>query len=363
MIHPMKDELARLLLNWYHQNARSLPWRGHSDPYAIWVSEIMLQQTRVDTVLPYYLRWMHDFPDISTLANASEHAVLLAWEGLGYYNRARCMRRAAQQMMQLHDGKIPADYEQLLRLPGIGPYTAAAIASMAFGLNRAVVDGNVKRVLARILPYTLPVNTPTAESALRNAAQELLPEGNAGDFNQALMELGALVCLPRKPLCDRCPLPSICAAFQQGIQAELPLMKEKKPVPHLVVTAAILRQDDRVLIAKRPARGLLGGLWEFPGGKVKENETHADALARELMEELGVATKVGNRFGTYRHAYTHFSITLHAYEIISQKNTAKPLHHAELRWVALAELESYPMGKIDRMISRDLVQAELANAA
>ena len=169
----MKDELARLLLNWYRQNARSLPWRGHSDPYAIWVSEIMLQQTRVDTVLPYYLRWMRDFPDISTLANASEHAVLLAWEGLGYYNRARCMRRAAQQMMQLHDGKIPADYEQLLKLPGIGPYTAAAIASMAFGLDRA---GMVTSSACWSICLTPCGEHPTAERC--GTRPELLLEGN-----------------------------------------------------------------------------------------------------------------------------------------------------------------------------------------
>jgi len=362
MIHPMKEELSRLLLNWYQQNARVLPWRGHSDPYAIWVSEIMLQQTRVDTVIPYFLRWMHAFPDILALAAASEDEVLKAWEGLGYYARVRAMQRAARQLMLHHDRQLPADYQELLKLPGIGPYTAAAIASMAFGLNYAVVDGNVKRVLARLVPYTQPVNTPAAESELQRTARELLPAGNAGDYNQALMELGALVCLPRKPRCDQCPLPVICAAFQQGTQAELPLMKEKAAIPHLVVTAGILRHHGTVLIAKRPANGLLGGLWEFPGGKVEDGETHTAALTRELVEELGITAHIGNWVGTYRHAYTHFRVTLHAYEVTSSEHALNPLHHAELRWVSLTELEDFPMGKIDRMISRDLMQKDVQNA-
>ncbi|HNR02132.1 MAG TPA: A/G-specific adenine glycosylase [Anaerolineaceae bacterium] len=357
MTHAMKEELSRLLLNWYKQNARVLPWRGHTDPYAIWVSEIMLQQTRVDTVIPYYLRWLKTFPDIPTLAAAGEDEVLKAWEGLGYYARARALHRAARQLAQENGSRLPEDFGKLLKLPGIGLYTAAAIASIAFGLDHAVVDGNVKRVLARLLPYTQPVNTPAAESELRQLAHSLLPAGMAGDYNQALMEIGALVCLPRNPLCADCPLTVICAAFNQGRQDELPVMKEKAPIPHLEVTAGILRRNGRVLIAKRPADGLLGGLWEFPGGKVEEGETRSAALSRELVEELGITVQVEELFGTYRHAYTHFKVTLYAYTANILAGAIKPLQHAEVRWVSQTELEDYPMGKIDRMISRDLLNA------
>ncbi len=358
MIHPMKEELSRLLNNWYQQNARVLPWRGHSDPYAIWVSEIMLQQTRVDTVIPYFQRWLHSFPDIPTLAAASEDEVLKAWEGLGYYARARAMHRAARLLVQEDGGQLPADFDALLKLPGIGYYTAAAIASIAFGQDHAVVDGNVKRVLARLLSFTQPVNTPAAESALRRLAAALLPAGMAGDHNQALMELGALVCLPRNPHCTECPLKSICSAFKEGGQAELPVMQEKPPIPHLIVTAGILRRDGKVLIAKRPASGLLGGLWEFPGGKVEDGETHAEGLARELVEELGICVRVKDQLGTYNHAYTHFRVTLHAYHVCTTADQIKPLQHTEARWVNLAELEDYPMGKIDRMIARDLLKED-----
>lgn len=355
----MKEEVSRLLNNWYQQNARVLPWRGSSDPYAIWVSEIMLQQTRVETVIPYFQRWLRAFPDIPSLAAASEDMVLKIWEGLGYYARARAMHRAARQVLQEYGGQLPADFDLLLKLPGIGPYTAAAIASIAFGLDHAVVDGNVKRVLARLLPYTRPVNTPLAERELRQVALGLLPAGMAGDHNQALMELGALVCLPRNPRCAECPLQSICAAFKENRQAELPVMKEKTPLPHLIVTAGVLHQNGRVLIAKRPATGLLGGLWEFPGGKVEEGESLAAALKRELMEELGINARVENQLGTYRHAYTHFRVTLHAFHVrTSAREQLNPRHPSEVRWVSLAELNDFAMGKIDRMISRDLLKED-----
>lgn len=357
----MKEEFNSLLINWYQKNARSLPWRGHSDPYAIWVSEIMLQQTRVDTVIPYFDRWMQLFPDVSSLAAASENAVLKAWEGLGYYSRARAMHKTARILVEKYNARLPDDHEALTRLPGIGPYTAAAIASIAFERHYAVLDGNVKRVLARLLLYKQPVNTPAAEKELREIAHGLLPAKDIGDYNQAIMELGALICLPRSPKCDLCPVSTLCGANKENRQSELPVMKEKAVVPHITVTAGILHQNGRVLIAKRPSSGLLGGMWEFPGGKVEENETHAQALVRELREELGIAASVGNLLGEYHHAYTHFRVTLYAYHAGIESGEVAALQPSDIQWVQIMELENYPMGKIDRMISHDLVRMEGKN--
>jgi A/G-specific adenine glycosylase len=357
----MKQEFSALLIQWYEQNARNLPWRGHSDPYAIWVSEIMLQQTRVDTVIPYFLKWMRLFPSIDVLATASEDSVLKAWEGLGYYSRARSLHKAAHLLVLQHDGHLPNDFNLLKSLPGIGPYTAAAIASIAFGLNHAVVDGNVKRVLARLLPYTQAVNMPSAEKELRQIAQDLLPADRPGDYNQAMMELGALICLPRNPRCADCPVSSLCAALMENRQAELPVMKEKSPIPHITVTAGIIHEDGKVLIARRPASGLLGGMWEFPGGKVEVGETHHQALVRELEEELAIITTPGELFGKYDHAYTHFKVTLYAYHTRITSGEIRLLQASETRWVSVEELDAYAMGKIDRMISRDLLKGGKSN--
>ena len=352
----MSEEISRLLLAWYREHARSLPWRGLSDPYAIWVSEIMLQQTRVETVIPYFNRWMAALPDIPALARATQDQVLKLWEGLGYYSRALSMHKAARVLLEEHAGSLPPDHDALLSLPGIGPYTAAAIASIAFGLDHAVVDGNVKRVLARLLNYTSPVNTPEAETELRRVARGLLPSGSAGEFNQAMMDLGAVICTPRNPACARCPLNGVCCAFKNDLQSSLPVKKAKPPIPHYTVTAGILMDGGQVLIARRPPGSLLGGLWEFPGGKVEPGETRPQALARELQEELGITVLVGDEFGTYTHAYTHFRVTLHAYHVAAPGRAITPIQPSEVRWVSIAELETYPMGKIDRLISRDLAR-------
>jgi A/G-specific adenine glycosylase len=350
----MDASFSKLLLDWYKENARVLPWRGHPDPYAVWVSEIMLQQTRVDTVIPYFLKWMQQFPDIPTLALASEQQVLRAWEGLGYYSRARHLHQAAKLVTQEDHGQLPQEYTRLMCLPGIGTYTAAAITSIAFGQDRAVVDGNVKRVLARVFNYPSPINTPSAEKELEKIALDLLPAGEAGDFNQALMDLGATVCIPRNPSCGICPLQELCYACKHHLQADLPIVKEKKPVPHYTVTAAVITRGEEVLIARRPPNGLLGGLWEYPGGKVEKDETHEEALSRELQEELGVSIGVGEKVGVYRHAYTHFRVTLHAYHAHIESGTPSAIQTSEVRWVAKEQLAEFPMGKIDRNISRDL---------
>jgi len=365
----MLTELSQRLLDWYAQNARRLPWRARPagqqsdttgyepqqpDAYAVWVSEIMLQQTQVETVIPYYEKWLARFPTLAALAAASEQEVLSVWEGLGYYSRARNLHRAARQIASEWDGRLPPDRKALERLPGIGHYTAGAIASIAFGQNEPALDGNIRRVMARVFDLRMPARSPQGEKRLWELVEENLPPGRAGDYNQALMDLGATICTPRAPACLLCPLTSLCQAQALGVQEERPVVQPRPPVPHYTVTAAVLEREGRVLIARRPSKGLLGGLWEFPGGKQKEGEDLLAGLRRELREELGVETEIGAAFGQYQHAYTHFRVTLHAFCCRLLEGEPQPLVASELRWVTPAEFKDFPMGKIDRQISRRL---------
>jgi A/G-specific adenine glycosylase len=347
-----------LLLDWYEHNARELPWRSAVSPYCTWISEIMLQQTQVETVLPYFERWMVRFPDIKTLAAADEQDVLTVWEGLGYYSRARNLHRAARQVMMEHNGQLPRTCAALKSLPGIGPYTAAAMASIAFGEDVAAVDGNIRRVIARLFDVSVPARSTQGEKQIQKLTQAYLPLGRAGDYNQALMDLGALICTPKKPDCTSCPIAVECSALQLGLQEERPVRMPRKKVPHLTVTAAIIRQDGLVLLAQRPPKGLLGGLWEFPGGTLEEDDPDLRAcLQREIREELGVEIDVDEPFGQYEHAYTHFKITLHAFICrLTEGVLPQALDGQVLAWAALPELPDYPMGKVDRQIARRLIK-------
>jgi len=352
----MDRSLGSLLLTWYDGHARRLPWRGVDDPYAVWVSEVMLQQTRVETVIPYFKRWTERFPDISSLAAAGEQEVLAAWEGLGYYARARNLWRAARRLVESGSTRLPEDPHALEKLPGVGRYTAGAIASIAFGVDAAALDGNIKRILARVYDLDLPVDRPQGVKRLWELAVAALTPGRAGDHNQALMDLGSLVCLPRDPKCRECPLGSICLAVAHGTQNERPLRSPRKAIPHYQVAAAVMRRKGRVLIARRPSRGLLGGMWEFPGGKQQADESLPEALMREIHEELGTAIEVGEPLGTYEHAYTHFKVTLTAFHCRLTGPEPQALEASELAWVKPVELGEYPMGNIDRRISRDLAK-------
>ena len=355
----MISQFAPALLQWYAENARDLPWRGYSDPYAIWVSEIMLQQTRVETVIPYYQRWMQRFPTIGALAAASQQDVLAVWEGLGYYSRARNLHRAAQIVATQHAGQLPVDISALRSLPGVGRYTAGAIASLAYGLDEPALDGNIRRVLARCFDVTEPARSVQGERRLWELATEHLPAGQAGAYNQAMMDLGATICTPRLPDCPRCPLSHLCRARLLGLQEQRPVPAAKPSTPHYIVTAAVIRQDGRVLIAQRPPNGLLGGMWEFPGGKLQPGEDLASCLQREIIEELGLVVQVGGSLGVYHHAYTHFRVTLHAFAcVLADGSQPQPHEHSALRWVTPAELAGYPMGKIDRQIAIQLTRHE-----
>jgi len=319
----------------------------------------MLQQTRVDTVIPYFQRWTELFPTIHDLAGATLQEVLIAWEGLGYYSRARNLHRAAQMIVQDMDGVLPRDPKVLCRLPGIGRYTAGAIASIVFGLNEPALDVNIGRVLSRVFNLTIPTQSSQGKNFLWKLAAENLPAGQAGEYNQAFMELGATICLPHAPICPGCPVKAICQAYALGIQEERPVLRAKSTMPHDTVTAAVITQDGGMLIAQRPLDGLLGGLWQFPGGKLQPNEDLLDCLKREIEEEVGVQIDVKSLLGVYRHAYTHFRVTLHAYRCsLTNGNHPRAIQVRDLRWVTPAELPNYPMGKLDRQISRELLAIE-----
>jgi A/G-specific adenine glycosylase len=352
----MDIELSQQLLAWYAVNARRMPWRGSTDPYEIWISEVMLQQTRVETVIPYFVRWMETFPDIVSLSESDENQVLKHWEGLGYYSRARSILKTARIVCDRFGGKFPSAVKELLSLPGIGKYTAGAISSIAFGSKEAVLDGNVKRVLARVFAYGEPVNTPEGENHLWNIASSLVPDGNAGEYNQAVMDLGATICLPLNPKCDVCPISSLCESYKGNKQSTYPVLNEKMPIPHITVCAAIIMDQTKVLIARRPSKGLLGGMWEFPGGKQELGETLQDALVREIKEELGTEINVLDPFNIYKHAYTHFRVTLHAFLAEITGHPPRAIEASELKWVEISDLQNYPMGKIDRRISDHLLE-------
>jgi A/G-specific adenine glycosylase len=355
----MSTPFAQKLLDWYAVHARTLPWRGHPDPYAVWISEIMLQQTRVETVIPYFERWLAKFPTVFELASAPQQAVLNLWEGLGYYRRARNLHKAAQVIVAEYAGVIPSEAAELQKLPGIGRYTAAAVASIAFDKDEAAVDGNIRRVLARVFNVDIPARSKDGESILWDLAAENLPSGQAGDHNQAIMDLGATICLPKNPDCKNCPLVAICQAKALGVQAERPVKQPKAKVPHHTVTAAVFQREGKYMIVQRPAKGLLGGMWEFPGGKQESGEDLPTCLQREICEELGVDIQVGESLGVYQHAYTHFKVTLHAFWCDLNGNEPQLREHTGLHWITATELDDFPMGKIDRQISQYIQRLKL----
>ena len=344
----MTSRLATDLLSWYRQYGRTLPWRGHPDPYAVWVSEIMLQQTRVETVIPYFEKWMQLYPTVEDLATASEQDVLNAWEGLGYYSRARNLYNAAKIVVEKHNSQLPRDLKALRALPGIGRYTVGAIASIAFNLDEPTLDGNLRRVFARLFDVSQPADAPAGEKILWKLAAEHLPEGQAGDYNQALMDLGASICLPKNPRCLICPLMEICKARINGTQEQRPVLKPKKETPHHIHVAGVILENGKVLLAKRPSKGLLGGMWEFPNGRVDGNPEEGLESALETGYRLKV--RKAEALIIVKHAYTHFRVTVHAFrcELVSLSK------NKNMKWVRLKELEDYPMGKVDRQIARVL---------
>ena len=345
------------LAAWFERVRRPMPWRATRDPYRIWISEIMLQQTRVDQATPYYERFTEAFPTVDALAAADLDDVLRLWEGLGYYSRARNLHRAARLVVDEFDGVIPDTEEAIRRLPGVGPYTAAAVLSIAYGRPLAVLDGNVMRVLTRVFAIGDDVTSGRTRRHLQSLADALLDSEHPARFNEAIMELGATVCTPSNPSCASCPVRDACAALAEGEPERYPVSKKKKPVPHYdIAVGLIFDTDDRLLIAKRPEDAMLGGLWEFPGGKAEPGESMIDACHRELREELGVKVVVGEPLARVDHAYSHFKITLHAFRC--RITSGEPVHHAAqpLRWVAVKDLNDYAFPRANRRVIEGLIE-------
>ena len=352
-----KEEIQlyrKALIGWYLANKRDMPWRNTTDPYSIWVSEVMLQQTQVATVTPYYDRFLKQFKDLKTLAEASSQKVLKAWEGLGYYARARNLHRAAGIVLREHGGAIPNNWDEFRRLPGVGDYIAAAVLSLAFGKPYPVVDGNVKRVLARLLAIKEPVNKASSAKKFRKLADPLLDQKRPGTFNQAMMELGAVVCKPRQPLCDGCPVQKFCSAYQADTVLNYPVKLKKPASPQYRIAVGVVFKKGRVLITRRKPSGLLGGLWEFPGGKIEKGEGPEAACIREIKEETNLVIQVDSQLSRVRHAYTHFKIVMDVFccSFVSGRVRLRgPVDH---RWINLKQIDDFPFPKANHKFFGEL---------
>lgn len=359
-VHDLDPDLSRSLLQWYQDSGRDLPWRKTRDPYKIWISEIMLQQTQVKTVLPYFDRWLTLFPTLERLAEAPLQSVLKAWEGLGYYARARNIHKAAMLVVETFSGQFPDTLENVMSLPGIGRTTAGGILSSAFNLPLPILDGNVKRVLSRLINLTVPPDRDLATLWLISEA--LVPPNQARDFNQAFMDLGATVCIPKVPNCVVCPWDRFCKSYNLGVQNQRPMTEPKAPIPHKIIGVAVIwntNQNNTILIDRRKPEGLLGGMWEFPGGKVEPGETIPECIEREIQEELGIKIAVDEFLMTIDHAYSHFKVTLNVYHCRHLSGIPQTIECDEIKWVTLSQLNEYPFPTANLKIIQALQQSGL----
>ncbi|MBN1932441.1 MAG: A/G-specific adenine glycosylase [Desulfobacterales bacterium] len=341
----MNQFIRTQLIKWYLEDHRQLPWRETDDPYKIWVSEVMLQQTQVKTVVPYYIKFLYEFPNLQSLAEANLQTVLKVWEGMGYYARARNLHQAAKTVLNEYAGKIPDNIKLFRKLPGVGEYIAAAVLSIAFHQPYYVVDGNVKRVLARLFKIDAPVNKTASFKIFKDFADKLIDTSNPGIFNQAIMELGAIVCKPKNPECNQCPVHSACKAHQNGKTAQYPKRLSAKKIPEYYIAVGIVHKNNKVLITRRKSDGLLGGLWEFPGGKVMEGEPANQACIREIKEEANLQVEINYYLTRIKHAYTHFKIIMDVFDcnyISGRVRLKGPVDHA---WVTIQKIDDYPFPK------------------
>lgn len=347
------------LLSWFHKNHRDLPWRKTYDPYHIWISEIMLQQTQMERAISYFERWIEKLPDIKSVANSSEEKILKLWEGLGYYSRARNIFKTAKILVQEHNGTLPAAHKSLLNLPGIGKYTAGAIMSLAFNQEYPIVDANIKRVFARFFNIDTPVKTKENINFIWDKEKKLIPKRKARFFNQALMELGALICLPKNPKCRSCPVSKKCMAHRLDVVDERPIPGKAKNFVYIDMVTGILTHKGKIFIQKRNKNDVWAGLWEFPGGKLKVNETPQQALQREYFEETEFKITDLKKITIVKHGYTKYRVTLHCFYCSLKNGQSKPTLHAaqEYRWVTHKELINYAFPAGHRKLI-DLIHTE-----
>jgi len=331
------------LLRWFHSHKRDLPWREKYEPYHVWLSEIMLQQTQMERGVAYFLRWINRYPDVSSIAESSIDEILKYWEGLGYYARARNLHKAAILICNDHSGIIPGSYEELLKLPGIGPYTASAVASIAFGENIAVVDANVERVFARIFDIDRPLKSKGVHKKITDLAGRLLVKGQARDFNQALMDLGGIICTPKNPDCGNCPVADQCLAYNGNFVDDRPVLTKQTQQIHIEMATGMLVKNGTVFIQQRNDDDIWGGLWEFPGGRLEPGEMPEQTVVREYDEETGFTVEICNKITTVVHYFTKYKVTLHCYLCKLRQDSMLPQLTAaqKYHWVTGDQLGNY----------------------
>ena len=347
---PERRKFRRRILNWYDREKRELPWRGENDPYRIWVSEAMLQQTRAETVRLRYPAFIERFPTLTALADAPLDTVLAEWQGLGYYGRARNLHRAAQQVVNDNEGEMPGTRGALLALPGVGSYTAGAIASIAFGERCAAIDGNVLRVMSRVLNLSLPVDSPPAQKAIHEEAQALVPRARPGDFNQALMDLGSRICLPKTPGCAGCPVRDLCAGHRAGTQRALPVKTAKKPPAPYTLFQFRAERDGLVLLTQRERTGLFGGMWELPGFMLEGHHEKADSrrLRAQCARLLGPGWRPGRELARTTRTLTHRKILFVVYLAENPDMNTPPANQDGLLWASGEDFRTLPVSTAQR---------------
>ena len=340
------NSIVSPIIHWFHNNKRNLPFRETKDPYKIWLSEVMLQQTQVKTVIPYYLNWIKKYPDIQSVANSDLKSLLKIWEGLGYYNRCINIFNSAKIIVKKYNGVFPNNWERFRLLPGVGDYTCAAVLSIAFGKPFASLDVNTKRVMSRLLKIKNMTTFNT--NRIKRILTTLIPHSQPGDFNQSLMELGALICTPKNPHCKICPISFCCKANITNTQQDYPKITKRKKVPNYIVVVGIILRDKKFFIQRRAPGSMLGGLWEFPGGKVEKDETLEAALTRELYEECGIRPIIIKKIGHVNHTYSHFSINFHGF--YCAESNQKINQSGETKWITPDQIHYYPFPKANHKL-------------
>jgi len=353
-----KQRLRRRVLSWYRRHRRDLPWREGRNPYRVWVSEVMLQQTQVATVVPYFQRFVAAFPDVHALAAAQQQEVLRLWEGLGYYRRARQLHEAARQVVEQYDGRLPQGSEQLRSLPGIGKYTAGAILSIALDRREPILEANTVRLLSRLAGVDAPPTAKATTDRLWQIAEQLLPRKNVGDFNQGLMELGARLCAPREPACERCPLSELCVACRTGRQHELPQPGPATRYEQVRQAAVVVCHQRRVLLLRRTEAARWAGLWDFPRFAIKAQG--GSKLQKEIVQQVdcmtGLQVEPVEELTTIRHGVTRFRITLHCHLTRCDRISGKTAKLGEHQWRRPTELNDVPLNRTGRQLATLLAE-------